>query len=207
MLGAVVLRDVVLASLRYDSRPYILVWEYTAPVLLFFQVNAALQALRSVARLYPRAGNFAVRLFLLCLALAIAACCLGLPFELRHFSTEEAFLRTAFLMQRLVDSTIAGTLILVDLFLICYPAPPKQPPFNIVLHTILLSLYFGGYAALFFLENLVPLGSVQTAERLQFSLVVLVYLTWARCLSSEGQRSHAWPDVEVILLDQVEVAR
>jgi hypothetical protein len=41
------------------------------------------------------------------------------------------------------------------------------------MHTLLLSLYFTGYATLFLAENLAPLGAVATLERVQFGLVVL----------------------------------
>lgn len=203
MLGFLVLRDVVLASLHYDSRPYIVTWEATVPLVVIFQLNTGLRALKSIAQLYPAAGKFGIRLFVLCVTLAGIGCCLGLPFEFRHFSAPEVFLRTTFVLQRLVDSAIAGTLILVAVFLMWCPAPPKRPPRNIVLHTVLLTLYFGGYGALFFFENLVKLGSAQVLERIQFSLVVFTYCVWATALSAHGQRGEGWSDVEVFSLERV----
>ncbi len=203
MLGVVVARDVLLACLRYDSHPYVLVWSYSLPVILVSQIYAGLQTLISVARLYPRFGRLAVLLFLTCLALTLAFCCVGLPFELHRLSGGEAVLRSFFLAQRWVDSSIAGTLILTSLFLMRSPAPPKQPPFNLVLHTTLLSIYFSGYAVLFFVENLTSLGSAQIFERAQFSLIVVLYLMWASCLSLKRQRPIAWKQIEAFSLRRV----
>jgi hypothetical protein len=98
---------------------------------------------------------------------------------------------------------MAGTLVFVALFLMRCPAPPKQPPSNMVLHTVLLSLYFGSYGALFFIENLFPLGAAQTLERAQFCLVVVLYTVWAACLSCKGQTSEEWPEIDVIVLDRI----
>lgn len=203
MLGVVIGRDVVLASLHYDSHPYIIVWEFSLPVVLVSQIYAGLQTLIAVARLYPRFGAFTVRLFLACLTLTVACCCLGLPFELHRLGGEEAFLRSFFLAQRWVDSSIAGTLILTSLFLMRRPAPPRQPSANLILHTTLLSVYFTGYAALFFFENLVPLGAMQVMERVQFSLVVLLYAIWTIRLSLKRQRTGLWTEVDAILLRKV----
>jgi hypothetical protein len=203
MLGVVVLRDVVLACLRYDSRPYVLVWEYTLPVVLVSQAYAGLQTLIAVSRLYRRIGRLVVRLFLVSLALTLACCCLGLPFELHRLGGEEAVLRSFFLAQRWVDSSIAGTLILASAFLLRSPAPPKRPPPNLVLHTTILSLYFSSYAALFFLENLASLGSIQMLERIQFSFVVLLYGVWASGLSLKRQRLDPWQQTDAIVLRQV----
>ena len=203
MLGVVVARDVVLACLHYNSHPYVLVWAYSLPVILVSQIYAGLQTLISVARLYPRFGRLAVRLFATCLALTLAFCCVGLPFELHRLGGGEALLRSFFLVQRWVDSSLAGTLILASLFLMRSPAPPKQPPLNLVLHTTLLSIYFSGYAVLFLVENLTSLGSAQTFERVQFFLIVLLYLMWASRLSLKRQRLVAWKETEAILLRRV----
>ncbi len=203
MLGAVVVRDVALSIPRYDSHAYVLAWEWSLPPLMAVQAWTGLDTLRSVARLYPTIGKFAVRLFLVCLAITVAGCCLGLPFELHRMAGQEELLRMLFLLQRWVDSWIAGTLILVAVFFVHFPAPLKRPPRNLVIHTVLLSLYFSGYAVLFFAENLAPLGGVQTMERVQFSLVVLLYAFWASCLSAKGQNSEPWPKIDVILLKGV----
>ena len=202
MLGVVLVRDGVVSIPAYDTHAYAVAWAWTLPVLLAAQVWAGLDTLNAVARLYPKIGRFAVRLFLVCLAITVAVCCLGLPFELHRLRDEEAALRALFLLHRLVDSWIAGTLILVAVFFARFPAPMKQPPRNLVLHTILLSVYFGGYAALFFAENLVPLGSAVFVERLQFVLVVVLYSVWAVGLSKGGETSEPWPEVDVMVLIQ-----
>jgi len=200
MLGVVLVRDGVVSIPSYDTHAYAVAWAWTLPVLLAAQVWAGLDTLKAVARLYPKIGRFAVRLFLVCLAVTVAVCCLGLPFELHRLRDEEAALRALFLLQRLVDSWIAGTLILVAVFFARFPAPMKQPPRNLVLHTILLSVYFGGYAALFFAENLTSLGSAVFVERLQFVLVVVLYSVWAAGLSKSGETSEPWPEVDVMVL-------
>jgi len=200
MLGIVLVRDVVMSIPRYNTHAYTVAWEWSLPVLLAAQIWAGLDALIAVARLYPKIGNFAVKLFLVCLVITAAACCLGLPLELHRLNGQEAALRTLFLLQRWVDSSIAGTLLLVALFFARFPAPLKQPPRNLILHTVLLSAYFGSYALLFFAENLAPLGAMASLERLQFSLVVLLYAAWAICLSKRGQTSQPWPELDVMVL-------
>lgn len=201
MLGVVLARDIVLSISHYDSHAYIFIWKASLPILLAAQAWCGLETLRAVQRLYPQIGRFAISLFLTCLGITVAACCLGLPFELHRVAGQEALLRALFLLQRWVDSWIAGTLILVALFFARSPAPQRKPPRNLVLHTILLSLYFGGYGAMFFAENLAALGGVEIVERLQFSFVVLLYVIWATCLSAKGQQSEPWPKLNVILVE------
>jgi hypothetical protein len=200
MLGVVLIRDGIVSIPVYNTHAYAVVWAWTLPVLLAAQVWAGLDTLKAVARLYPKIGRFAVRLFLTCLVITVAVCCLGLPFELHRLSDEDAALRALFLLHRSVDSWIAGTLILVAVFFARFPAPLKQPPRNLVLHTILLSLYFSGYAALFFTENLMSLGSAVLVERLQFILVVALYAVWAAGLSKSGENSEPWPEIDVLVL-------
>lgn len=199
MLGVVLVRDGILSIPNYNTHAYTAVWEWTLPAVLVAQVWAGLDTLKAVARLYPKIGNFAVRLFLVCLAITVAVCCLGLPFELHRLQGAESLLRTLFLLQRSVDSWIAGTLILVAIFFARFPAPLKQPPRNLVLHTTLLSLYFGGYAVLFFAENLAPLGAITFLEHLQFIVIVLLYAVWATCLSKRGEATEPWPQIDVMV--------
>lgn len=207
MLGIVLLRDGVVSIPSYNTHAYAVAWGWTLPVLLVAQVWAGADTLRAVARLYPKIGRFALRLFVVCLTITVVVCCLGLPFELHRLKGDEAVLRTLFLLHRSVDSWIAGTLALVAVFFARFPAPMKQPPRNLVVHTILLTLYFGGYAALFFVENLASLGAVVLAERLQFGLVVALYSAWAICLSKRGQTSEPWPDIDVVVLKSLAQGR
>lgn len=207
MLVVIVLRDITLAIPPYRSHTYPLLWALTLAPLLAAQVWAGWATLRAVARLYPKIGNFAVRLFVACLITTILICCLGLPFELHRMTGQERLLRELFLLHRSIDSWIAGTLILVAAFFLRFPAPLKQPPRNLVVHTILLSLYFSGYAVLFFAENLAPLGAAAIVERLQFSLVVLLYGVWAIAFSAKGQESEPWPTIEVIVLEKLGEAK
>jgi hypothetical protein len=200
MLGVVLVRDGIVSIPDYDTRAYAITWAWTLPALLVAQIWAGLDTLKAVARLYPKIGSFAVRLFLTCLAITVVVCCVGLPFELHRLKGEEAALRALFLLHHCVDCWIAGTLVLVAVFFARFPAPLKQPPRNLVIHTILLSLYFGGYAALFFAENLASLGSIVSAERLQFALVVVLYSVWAMCLSKRGETSEPWPEIDVMVL-------
>jgi hypothetical protein len=200
MLGVVLVRDGVVSIPSYNTHAYAMAWAWTLPALLAAQVWAGLHTLKAVARLYPKIGRFAVRLFLACLAITVGVCCLGLPFELHRLRGEEAALRALFLLHRCVDSWIAGTLVLVAVFFARFPAPLKQPPRNLVVHTILLSLYFGGYAALFFVENLASLGSVVIAERLESILIIGLYSAWAMCLSKKGETSEPWPEIDVMVL-------
>lgn len=207
MLAAVLARDAIVSIPPYDSHAYTVAWECTLLPLLAAQVWAGLDTLLSVARLYPKFGKFAVRLYVICLGISVAFCCLSLPFELRRLTGAETVLRGFFLLQRCTDSCIAGTLLLVSLFLARFPAPSKKPPRNLVLHTFLLTAYFGGYALLFLAENLTALGGAAIAERAQFVLIVLIYAAWAAGLSKEGTRSEPWPQVDVILLRTVDAAR
>ncbi len=200
MLGIVLVRDAVLSIPGYSTHGYAVAWEWTLPPLLAAQVWAGLDTLKAVARLYPKIGTFAVRLFLACLSITTTICCLGLPFEMHRLTGAEVVLRTLFLAQRWVDGSIAGTLILVAIFFARFPAPLKRPPRNLVIHTILLSLYFSGYAVLFFAENLAPLGAVALLEQLQFVLIVLLYGLWAICLSRSGEQTEPWPQLDIIML-------
>ncbi len=203
MLGVVLVRDGVMSIPRYNTHAYTVAWEWSLPILLAAQIWAGLDTLKAVARLYPKIGNFAVRLFLLCLAITAVVCCLGLPLELHRLKGQEALLRTLFLLQRSVDSWMAGTLILVAVFFARFPAPLKQPPRNLVLHSILLSAYFSGYGLLFFAENLAPLGGISFFEHLQIVLLVLLYAVWATCLSRRGETSEPWPEVDVVVLRSI----
>jgi hypothetical protein len=200
MLSVGLARDGVMSIPRYDSHAYTVAWGWSLPVLLAAQIWAGLETLKAVARLYPKIGSFAVRLFLVCLAITAGICCFGLPLELRRLTGEEVILRGLFLLQRWVDSSIAGTLVLVALFFARFPAPLRQPPRNLIIHTVLLSGYFSSYAVLFFAENLAPLGAIASFERVQFTLVVLFYAAWALCLSRGGEMSQPWPEVDVMVL-------
>ena len=202
MLATVLLRDLTLLLIPYHSHSYTLAWECTLPIVLVMQMWAGYETLRAVAELYPKLGGLAIRLFLVCLSITVAGCSLGLPFELHRIAGDEIFLRSLFLLQRWVDSWIAGTLILVALFFMRFPAPAKQPPRNLVIHTVLLAVYFAGYSVLFFMENLVPLGSAEISERLQLSLIMLLYILWATCLSVKGQNIEPWPQIDVIAIKE-----
>lgn len=204
MLGVVLVRDAVVSIPQYTSHAYAVAWEATLPMLLVAQVWAGFDTLRAIARIYANFGNFVVRLYTACLGISTILCCLSFPFELRRLTGAEALLRQLFLLQRCTDTCIAGTLTLAALFLAQHRAPSNRPPRNLVLHTILLSLYFGGYAALFLAENLTVLGGAALFERLQFVLIVLVYATWALGLSRKGAHSTPWPEVDVFLLRTVE---
>jgi hypothetical protein len=207
MLGVVLARDGLMSIPRYDSHAYTVAWGWSLPVLLAAQIWAGSETLKAVARLYPKIGRFAVRLFVVCLAMTAVVCCLALPLELHRMKGEEVILRSLFLLQRWVDSSIAGTLVLVALFFARFPAPLKQPPRNLVIHTVLLSAYFCSYAVLFFAENLAPLGTIASLERLQFALVVLLYAAWALCLSRRGEMSQPWPEVDVMVLKSMAQGR
>lgn len=200
MMMVVLCRDAVVSIPRYDSHAYTLAWEWTLPALLIAQAWAGLDTLTAVERLYRTFGSLVIRLYWLCLAISVAVCGVVLPFELRRLTRDEAELRSLFLLQRCVDSWIALTLILVSVFLACFTAPSKKPSRNLVLHTILLSAYFGGYAALFVAENLTPLGGAVIVERAQFVLVALLYAGWALGISKQGAESEPWPQIDVILL-------
>jgi hypothetical protein len=204
MLGVVLARDAIVSIPRYDSHAYTVAWEVTLPVLLGAQMWAGFDTLRATARIYSTFGTFAVRLYTACLLLSTALCGLSFPFELRRLSGAEALLRELFLLQRCTDSCIAGTLILAAVFPAVHRAPSQQPPRNLVLHTILLSLYFSGYAALFLAENLTVLGGAAMFERVQFVLVILVYAAWAIGLSKEGARSAPWPEIDVFVLRTID---
>lgn len=204
MLTAVLVRDAVVSIPRYDSHAYTLAWEYTLPVLLGAQLWVGLEALLAIARLYPKFGRFIVRLYVFCLSISVAVCCLILPFETRHILGAETVLRLFFLLQRCMDTCIAATVMLASIFLVRFTAPSKQPPRNLVLHTVLLTAYFGGYAVLFMAENLTALGGAAILERVQFILVILVYAVWAAGLSKEGARSEPWPEIEVVVLREVD---
>jgi len=203
MRGIGLMRDALLSVPHYTTHAYTVIWESSLPTLLAAQVWAALDTLRAVARLYPGIGKLAVRIFLACLAITVTVCCLSLPFELHRLTGGETLLRSLFLLQRCVDGWIAGTLILVAIFFARFPSPSTPPPRNLVLHTVLLSIYFSGYAVLFVAENLAALGAVLTLERIQFVLVVLLYAIWVASLSKSGERSEPWPQTDVILLKTV----
>lgn len=200
MIAVVLARDIVVSIPDYSSQAYAVAWEWTLPPLLAVQVWAGLDNLRAVARLYPEFGRFAVRLYVACLAISATVCSLMIPFELRRVSGSEALLRMLFLSQRCIDTWIAGTLILGSMFLVWAPAPANKPRRNLVLNTILLSAYFGGYGLLFLVENLTPLGGAVLAERAQFVLVILVYAAWTIGLSKSGETSEPWPRIDVFLL-------
>lgn len=207
MLGVVLARDAVVSIPRYDTHAYAVAWEATLPILLAAQVWAGFDTLRATARIYRAFGNFAVRLYTTSLVLSITLCCVSFPFELRRLSGPEAFLRDLFLLQRGTDTCIAGTLMLAAVFLALRRAPPNRPSRNLVLHTILLSLYFGGYAALFLAENVTALGGAAMFERVQFVLIILVYAAWASGLSKQGAGSEPWPVVDVFLLRTIDTPR
>ncbi len=201
MLLIVLLRDLILLIPRYYTHAYAVLWECSLPALLAAQIWVALDTLRAVARLYPKMGNLVIRIFLICLIITVIVCCVTLPFELRRLMGDETVLRAFFLVHRSVDAWIGGTLILVAFFFARSPAPLKQPPRNLVLHTVLLSIYFSGYGILFAAENLARLGSVAALERIQVMLVVLLYTAWAIGLSKGGEKSEAWPELEIILFE------
>jgi len=207
MLAVLVARDVALAIPPYTSLAYTYIWGWTFPLVLGAQIWAGFENLQCIGRLYPKIGNFAKRLFIVCFVITVIGCCTGLPFELHRIGGQEALLRALFLVQRWVDCWIAGTLILVALFFARFPAPLKKPPRNLVVHTVLLSLYFTTYGLLYFVENLAPLGAVETAEQAQLSAIVMLYAVWATLLSSDGQKSEAWPEISVIVLETVSLEK
>ncbi len=202
MLGVGLLRDLVMFIPRYDTHAYAVIWECSLVPLLAAQAWAAVAALNAIARLYPKISRFAARVFLVCLATTALACCTGLPFEIHRIGGNEGILRTLFLLHRWLDSLIAGTLILTSWFFLRFPAPIKQPPRNLVMHTLLLTFYFSAYAVLFFAENLAPLGAIASLERFQSALVVVLYAAWAICITPKGEQSKAWPRVDLVLVQE-----
>jgi hypothetical protein len=63
MLVIVLARDIVLSVPHYKTHAYAVVWEWTLPALLIAQAWAGLDTLRAVARLYPKIGKLAARIF------------------------------------------------------------------------------------------------------------------------------------------------
>lgn len=204
MIGMALLRDVLMLFFRYDTHAYALAWECSLIPLLVLQCWTASDCLKSIALLYPKIGHFAVRLFWISLGTTIVLCCSGLPFEVRHIAGNEGMLRALFLLQRWIASLIAGSLLLTVVFFLHFPLPAKRLPYNLVVHVLFLIVYFTGYGALFFAENVAPLGAIVALERVQLSLVVVLYALWVICLSSNGSTSEAWPrlDTEVVELVQ-----
>src|SRR4029079_182352 len=98
LLGVVLVRDGVVSIPAYDTRAYSVAWAWTLPFLLAAQLWAGWDTLKAVARLYPKIGRFAVRLFLACLAITVAVCCVALPFALPRLLAGEARLRGPFLL-------------------------------------------------------------------------------------------------------------
>lgn len=205
MLGVGVLRDLILLlPSDYRSHSYALAWEITLPFLLLAQASAAVETYAAIASLYAKIGTFAVRLFRGALVATALACCLGLPFETRQIAGVESTVRSLFLLDRWMNSLMAGGLILAVAYLARYPRPLKVMPRNLVLHTTLLCTYFVLYSIVPFVLNLIPLGQGLWVQVLLFAAVLALYASWIAGLSAEGERSEAWPEIDARTLEQME---
>jgi hypothetical protein len=204
MLGAGLIRDLILVTPKYASHAYAITWEATLVPVLAAQSWATIEVLRAIAKLYPKIASFAVRLFSICFGASAILCCCGLYFETRLLAGNEAILRSFFLFDRWVHSLLAGTLVLTMLFFACLPTPVRKKPVNLARHALLLSFYFGAYAIYFIAENLAPLGGIAALERIKSAFVIALYVSWICALSPAGQEMSAWPPIDPALIDEVE---
>ena len=205
MLSVGLLRDVILlVPSDYHSHSYALAWGITLPVLLLAQAAAAVSTYAAIANLYTNIGRFAVRLFEGSLIVTAVCCCAGLPFELRHMTGDELWIRSLFLLDRWISSLIAGGLILAVAYLARFPRPLKVMPSNLILHTTLLCVYFGSYSIVPFVLNLVPLGEALWVQAALLATVLALYALWALRLSTAGERTELWPEMDARTLERIE---
>ncbi len=205
MITVGLLRDVILLlPSDYRSHSYALAWEITLPFLLLAQAVAAVATYAAIASLYAKIGAFAVRLYGGALAATAIGCCIGLPFETRHIAGVEASVRSLFLLDRWMNSLMAGGLILAVVYLARFPRPLRVMPSNLMLHTTLLSAYYALYSIVPFLLNLVPLGQGLWVQVVLLTAVLALYVCWITGLSAEGERTEAWPEIDPRTLVHIE---
>lgn len=193
MLTVGLARNLIMLVPPYNTHAYAVAWEWSAVPLLAAQCWAALDALTSIARLYPKLGRFAIWLFAASVGFSAVFCCAGLPFETSRLRGTEATLRSLFLLHRWINSVSAGSLFFAVLLLARFPIPVRRLPRNLVCHVGLLTAYFTSYGILYFIENIAPLGAIDTLERLQTATVLGLYVAWSACVSRGGSVSEAWP--------------
>jgi hypothetical protein len=199
MLATMLLRDLALMAIPVRTLTYTVAWEATLPLVLLAHVWSATGTYRSIAALYPKIGNFALRLFAICLAAAFLSCFAGLPFETAHLVPGQAILRSVMLLYRWVDGIAAGALMLAVLFFQCFPSPLRTLPRNLIRHTALLFCYFGVYSLAYFAQNLVPLDA-PALETGRMFLVTALYATWIFSLSAAGEFSEPWARTDSLAL-------
>jgi hypothetical protein len=205
MLAVGLLRDLILLlPSDYRSHSYALAWEITLPFLLLAQAVAALATYAAIASLYAKIGAFAVRLFQGALGATAIGCCIGLPFETRHIAGVEASVRSLFLLDRWMNSLMAGGLILAIIYLARFPRPLRVMPSNLMLHTTLLSAYCALYSIVPFVLNLLPLGQALSVQVVLLAAVLALYVSWTIGLSAKGERTEAWPEIDASTLEQIE---
>jgi hypothetical protein len=196
MLALTLFRDMLLATVPYDTHAYTTDWCLTTRFLLVSHACAGLAVYRAIGRLYPKIGAFAAGLFAGCLLIASALTLGTLWWETRDISGQEFLLRSTFLLWRWVDGITAGALALAVVFLARFPRPLKRMPSNLTWHAALLAAYFASSSLLYLCENLTPLGQSVTLERIDFTLVAVLYSAWTLALSRAGETSEPWPQLD-----------
>ena len=153
MLAFTLFRDIVLATVPYDTHAYTTDWCLTTRFLLVSHACAGLAVYRAIGRLYPKIGAFAAGLFAGCLLIASALTLGTLWWETRDISGREFLLRSTFLLWRWVDGITAGALVLAVVFLTRFPRPLRRMPSNLTWHAALLAAYFASSSLLYLFER------------------------------------------------------
>ncbi len=191
MQGTMLGRDLLLASVPLYSMKYTWIWEATLPAIFITQAVSGVACYRAITRLYPQIGSFATKLFAVAILVTALISLSGLPHELAQLRTAPVFL-SLLICYRLVDTLLAGGLVLAVAFLAYFPSPLRKLPSNIIRHTVLLAAYFSVYA----IANLMPLAQQRLIDEIRMAVICALYLAWAVGLSAAGEVAEAWPALD-----------
>ena len=177
MLAVGIMREATLWPLSYDPAAYAPAFEASLVVWLVFQVWAAMSTYDSLAR--RRTRDFAAAL-----SAALALAVLPLIFETPHIDgSKYELLRIVLLVYRWVSGGLAVLLI----------GPAITSTRKVQPHTWLLVCYFGQYAIVCLVKNLLPL-QVPMLDRFHLGVVAALYAGWLALLpawSAVQNRSQA----------------
>jgi hypothetical protein len=200
-----VLRSGVLRLLNPSASAYGWMWLYTEPLVWILFGYATFELSAIALRDYRGLASLSRKTLLAGLSVCLVASLATLVVDLSQSRGDFPLLLAANLARRAIWSTLTLYLLLLAGFLLWFPVPISR---NLLLHTVLLSLYSLAGTATLFVRNLLGpsvVSPVSTALLAVYGLCLIGWLGLTRAGERRpaGMRPHWRPETERHLLDQL----
>lgn len=200
------LRSSVLAALPYGRNIYGWAYVFTEPLLWAFYALVVLELYQAALQRFKGITTLTQWVLTLALGISIVVSLISLgpdvssshPYYYVHLST---------VIGRAICTSLALFLLIFTAFLVFYPVPLSR---NLMIHSIILSVYFLVLAAAYFTHNIFGPPLRPAVNTVLGGITVLALLGWIFLLNPAGERvvvssRRQWePEVEQRLVRQLD---